>query len=235
MPGCQRCHVRLNAPVQGLEVPVRYTLRRCVHSRTRCWQLDLLMYWKHGLQNRSPPLTGRARRQSGEFVSSCTLGAALNVLTQEQIVQVSRLKAFSRVRTTVSMAVCGCPVFEKHQTLCQRDRPGWLRRLGRIMLCSFTNQALAQPELLEGKHGFPTNEQADYTGIKVHIVRFRTYDGHHNGFWRRCVIAQCIDGHSVDGTTGGITSLRARLVRAMAFWSDCIPTTCFTFNGSSIA
>ena len=67
--------------------------------------------------------------------------------------KVSRVKAFSRVRTTVSMAACGCPVCEKHRTLYQRDRPGWLRRLGKLMLCSFTNQVLAQPDLLEGKHG----------------------------------------------------------------------------------
>ena len=79
----------------------------------------------------------------------------LNVLTQEQIIQVSRLKAFSRVRTTVSMAAYGCPVCEKHQTLYRRDRPVWLRRLGKLMLCSFTNQVLAQPVLLEGKHGLP--------------------------------------------------------------------------------
>ena len=77
----------------------------------------------------------------------------LNVFTQEQIIQVSRLKAFTRVRTTVSMAACGPPVCEKHRTLYRRDRPGWLRRLGKLMLCSFPNQVLAQPELLEGKHG----------------------------------------------------------------------------------
>ena len=57
----------------------------------------------------------------------------LNVLSQEQIIQVSRLKAFSRVRTTVSM---GQPHAEKHQTFHQRDRPVWLRRLGKLMLCS---------------------------------------------------------------------------------------------------
>ena len=59
----------------------------------------------------------------------------LNVLTQEQIIQVSKLKA-----TSVSMAAYGCPVCVKRQTLYQRDRPGWLRRLGKLMLCSFTNR-----------------------------------------------------------------------------------------------
>ena len=81
------------------------------------------------------------------------LGAALNVFTQEQIIQVSNLKAFSTVRTAVSMAACVCSVCEKHQTLYQQDRPGWLRRLGKLMLRSFTNQVLAKPDLLEGKHG----------------------------------------------------------------------------------
>ena len=88
----------------------------------------------------------------------------LNVLTQEQIIQVSRLKAFSRVRTTVSMAACGCPVCEKHQTLYQRDRPVRLRMLGKLMLCSFTNQVLAQPVLLEGKHGLPKGSSPFLTG-----------------------------------------------------------------------
>lgn len=41
----------------------------------------------------------------------------------------------------------------------------------------------------------------------------------------RCVIAQCMDGHSVDGTTGGNTSLRASCLSDSSWTlSYCRPT-----------
>ena len=85
--------------------------------------------------------------EEASYASFCDAGTPRDCSAPP--LKVSRLKAFSRVRTAVSMAACGCPVCEKHQTLYQRDRPGWL---GKLMLCSFTNQVLV-PDLLEGKHG----------------------------------------------------------------------------------
>ena len=87
--------------------------------------------------------------EEASYASLCDAGTPRDCSAPP--LKVSRLKAFSRVRTTVSMAACGCPVCEKHQTLYQRDRPGWPQEAWKVDVVF-----LLQPDLLEGKHGHKT-------------------------------------------------------------------------------